>query len=96
MPKAGMVTVSWPLAMHYVANGPFVTAYPRSVTLLYALKELPVELPVWSWPVLILTLKDRTLSPVAERFIQSAREVAKAMDIRPPGPKGRPRKLQPT
>jgi hypothetical protein len=42
-----------------------------------ALKKLPVDLPTQPWPVAILTLKNRTLSPVVERFIECAREVAK-------------------
>jgi hypothetical protein len=40
---------------------------------------LPVDMPVRPWPVTITTLKNRTLSPVAERFIECSREVAKSM-----------------
>jgi hypothetical protein len=43
---------------------------------------LPVDLPTQTWPVVIATLKNRTLSPVVERFLASAREVAKLFDIR--------------
>jgi hypothetical protein len=32
-----------------------------------------VTLPVRPWPVAIVTLKNRTLSPIVERFIESAR-----------------------
>jgi DNA-binding transcriptional LysR family regulator len=42
------------------------------------LKKLPVDLPTRPWPVVILTLKNRMLSPVVERFIECAREVAKS------------------
>jgi hypothetical protein len=42
------------------------------------LKKLPVGLPTRPWPVVILTLKNRMLSPVVERFIECAREVAKS------------------
>jgi hypothetical protein len=38
------------------------------------LKELTVDIPIRPWPVAILTLKNRTLSPVVERFIEGARE----------------------
>ena len=42
----------------------------------HPLKELHVDLPLRPWLVAILTLKNRTLSPVVERFIACAREVA--------------------
>jgi hypothetical protein len=44
----------------------------------FALKQLPIKLPAPAWPIAIVTLKNRTLSPVAERFIGCAREVAKS------------------
>jgi hypothetical protein len=43
------------------------------------LKVLPVDLPTRPWPVNIVTLKNRTLSPVVERFIECAREVTRPM-----------------
>jgi hypothetical protein len=43
------------------------------------LKVLPVELPNWRLPVAIITLKNRTLSPVANLFIECAREIAKPL-----------------
>jgi hypothetical protein len=43
------------------------------------LKVLPVELPMAGVPNGIATLKDRTLSPVAQLFIEHAREVAKPL-----------------
>ena len=67
------------LLNHFVANGPFLTTYPRSVARFCALKALPVKLPVRPWLVAIVTLKNRTLSPVVERFIECAREVAKVL-----------------
>ena len=42
------------------------------------LKRLPVDLPLRPWPIAIITLKNRTLSPVAERFIEAARNIAKS------------------
>jgi hypothetical protein len=35
-------------------------------------------MPSWPWLVVILTLKNRTLSPVVDRFIECAHEVAKS------------------
>jgi len=43
------------------------------------LKRLSVELPVVSGPIGIITPKDRTPSPVAQRLIDCAREVAKPL-----------------
>ena len=89
MPKAALVTQSVPLRLHLLANGPYITAFARSTLGLYAdrydLKALPVNLPDRPWPVVIATLKNRTLSPLVERFIECAREVAKTMGSREQG-----------
>jgi hypothetical protein len=37
------------------------------------LKGLPVDLPAQPWPVAIVTLKNRTLSPVVQLFIDHLR-----------------------
>ena len=78
MPKSNLVTLSMPIIVEFLTNGPFIAAYPRSVVLHNALAVLPVDLPLWPWPVVITTLKNRTQSPVVERFIECAREVAKS------------------
>jgi DNA-binding transcriptional LysR family regulator len=44
-----------------------------------SLKVLSVKLPIEPRPVTIITLKDRTLSPVASLFIACAREVVKPL-----------------
>jgi DNA-binding transcriptional LysR family regulator len=49
----------------------------------YRLKTLPIQLPSRPWPITVVTLKNRTLSPVAERFIACAHEVAKSMAGKP-------------
>ena len=82
MPRASLVTPSMPVIAHFLANGPFITAMPRSVVRFNS-KVLPVDLPVRPWPVTIVTLKNRTLSPVVERFIECAREVTKSMFSKP-------------
>jgi hypothetical protein len=43
----------------------------------YSLKELPIELSV-RLPVAVATLRNRTLGPVVQSFIASAREAAKS------------------
>ena len=83
MPTATLVTYSMDLRAKSAARGRFITVVPRSVLRhgddRHALKELAVDLPMRPWPVAILTLKNRTLSPVVERFIECGREVAKSM-----------------
>jgi DNA-binding transcriptional LysR family regulator len=48
------------------------------------IKALPIDLPVWPWPVAIVTLKNRTLSPVVERFVEHIREFTEPMRRGPP------------
>ncbi len=67
MPKVKLMTFSLPLVMHFLTKGPFVTVLPNTVASLHVgnelLKVLPVDFPVSAWPVAIVTLKGRTLSP---------------------------------
>ena len=83
MPTATLVTYSMDLRAKLSARGRFVTVVPKSVLRhgddRHALKELTVDMPMRPWPVAILTLKNRTLSPVVERFIECGREIAKSM-----------------
>jgi DNA-binding transcriptional LysR family regulator len=82
MPKASFVTVSVHLRNHMLASGRFITAIPKSIADWYGLKVLPVDLAVRPWPVVMVTLKDRTLSPIVERFVDCARQVAKSITNR--------------
>ena len=72
-----------------IASGYFITTFPNSVVRLhgerFALKVLPVDLPARPWPVAIVTLKNRTLSPGVERFIAHVRDFTPPMRERPPG-----------
>jgi DNA-binding transcriptional LysR family regulator len=81
MPKISVETLSVHLRNHMLASGQFITALPRSVLRLHAdrfsLRALPVNMPARPWPVTMVTLKNRTLSPVVERFMDCARKVAK-------------------
>ena len=87
MPKIAMKTISVHLRANNVATGRFVTTLPRSVLDLYAdrfgLKAVPVELPNSMWPVKIATLRNRTLSPVVERFVACARDISRSMARKP-------------
>ena len=82
-PPRGTATGSIHLFCALLASGPFLAMFPGSVLRLGAhlppLKVLPVTLPSPPWPVGVMTLKNRTLSPVTKLFIASAREVAKPL-----------------
>jgi DNA-binding transcriptional LysR family regulator len=92
MPKISMKTISVHLRANMVATGRFITTFPRSVVDLYAdrfgLKVLPIELPNSKWPVMIATLRNRTLSSVVQRFIACAQQT-----VKPPPGKRRPQSL---
>jgi DNA-binding transcriptional LysR family regulator len=79
MPKASVVTLSISVITHFLANGPFITSMPRSVAHFKSLRVLPVDLPAPPWPVNIARLKNRTLRPVVERFIDHLRAFTKPM-----------------
>jgi DNA-binding transcriptional LysR family regulator len=69
-----------------LADGECVTMFPTSVANHYGLKVLPLGFPVRPWPVAIITLRNRTLSPVVERFMECARDVAKLRMLKRPAP----------
>ncbi|MFL5072645.1 MAG: LysR substrate-binding domain-containing protein, partial [Xanthobacteraceae bacterium] len=79
MPRASLVTLSMSVITHFLADGEFITSMPRSVASFCSLKVLPVDLPARPWPVYIAMLKDRMLSPVAERFIECARDFTRPL-----------------
>ena len=75
-----MKTISVHVRANMVATGRFITTIPRSVALYqerFGLKVLPIELCGANWPIMIATLKNRTLSSVVERFIACAKYVAR-------------------
>jgi DNA-binding transcriptional LysR family regulator len=79
---ATVVTISPDVRMSLLATGRFLTIFPTSALRFPSrrleLKVLPVELPMARVPNGIITLKNRPLSPVAQLFIEHAREVARA------------------
>jgi DNA-binding transcriptional LysR family regulator len=78
-PKISIVTMSIPIRIDLLATGEYITAMSKSVVERYAVKVLPIELPVERWSVAAITLKRRTLSPAVARFIECAHEAAKSL-----------------
>jgi DNA-binding transcriptional LysR family regulator len=66
-----------------LATGRYVSVVPDSVLQFagdrLSFKALPVKLPILPRPVAIVTLRHRTLSPVAQLFIECARKLTKSL-----------------
>ena len=89
-PRGRIVGSSILMRNHLLATGRFVTVLPDSVIRYNAkqwgLKALPIDLRVTPRSVAIITLKGRTLAPVAGLFIKETHEVAQQISpaSRPP------------
>ena len=85
-PLVPMKTLSVHLRAHMAATRNYITTLPRSVLLLHGeslrLTKLPVELPDRSWPILAVTVRNRMLSPIVERFLEDARIVSRTLSPR--------------
>jgi DNA-binding transcriptional LysR family regulator len=82
-PRTTVVADLAQVRMSLLATGRFLTIFPASVLRFSTgrpeFKVLPVDLPTARVSVGIVTLKNRTLSPVARLFIEHARVVAKPL-----------------
>ena len=83
VPRAEVVGGSIHLHHALIASGRLLGMWPASVLRFGAehlsVKVLRVKMPVVPRPVGIITLKGRMISPVAQLFIDCAREVAKPL-----------------
>jgi DNA-binding transcriptional LysR family regulator len=82
VPRAS-VTADIHVRIHLLTTGCFLTVLPDSllqfIAKRWSLKTLPTDLSIQAPALSVITLKNRTLSPVARLFIESAREVAKSI-----------------
>ena len=87
LPKSTLVSLSVTLRTQLMATGPYISVFASSVMRLnahrYGIAVLPIDLSHQPWPVVLVTLRNRTLSPVVDRFVACAREVAKSFAGRP-------------
>lgn len=85
-PRASVVSLALEMTINLLRTGRYLAILPESVLRFHAkhpfLKELPVKLPIASGPIGIMTLKSRTLSPVAQLFIDCARRLARPLEKR--------------
>jgi DNA-binding transcriptional LysR family regulator len=81
LPRTAVVSNSLQLENALLASGRYLGFFPASLIRFsekrLMIAQLPVELPVEVPPVAIVTLKNRTISPVARLFIDYARSVVK-------------------
>ena len=82
LPPISVYTTSMNLRLALLVSGNYISCIPGSTYRYGAqdrpLKALPVDMGL-KLPFGIFTLKNRTLSPVVQLFVEQAREVAKAM-----------------
>jgi DNA-binding transcriptional LysR family regulator len=84
VPPVRVETFSVALRNQLLDSGRFIAAVPGSMLRLnarHALKALPVDLPKRPWPVVLVTLKNRTVAPMVQLFIQAARTVAASINV---------------
>lgn len=82
-PRSTVATLSEYMKNDLLATGRFLTVLPGFMLKMRGrhsqLKALPVALPNARMPIGIITLKNRTLTPLAQIFIEAIRATAKSM-----------------
>jgi DNA-binding transcriptional LysR family regulator len=82
-PRVAVVAFAYEVRVSLLATNRYLTILPESALWFPVthprIKRVPVELSLRSMPIGIITLKNRTLSPAAQLFIDCAREVAKPL-----------------
>ena len=89
LPARQLTSFSMQLRFHLLATGRFVTVLHESVLRFnatrWSLKALRTDFAVGAMPIVIFSLKRRTLSPVVEVFLDHARELARSFAPEQPG-----------
>ena len=82
-PRASVFAILLEVRIGLLATGRFLTIFPASIlrfpTMRSEIKVLPVDLPMAHVQNVLVTLKNRPLSPVARLFVECAREDAKTL-----------------
>ena len=99
-PNPRIATNSIILRARLIVGSPYLGMFLTSVLQRliadnYALTALPIDLRANTTSTAIVTLKNRTLSPVVERFLACAREVAASFAGKPGGRAATPRARRP-
>jgi DNA-binding transcriptional LysR family regulator len=87
MPKPFLMTYSIPLRVNLVVDSERITVFPASVLRFnrdhLGLIALPVELPPQTWPIAIVSLRNRVLNPAAQLFCKQLRVFSRTVAARP-------------
>jgi DNA-binding transcriptional LysR family regulator len=82
-PQPAVYTHAVNMRISLAATGPFLAVVPAGIMRLPSkypsIRMLPVELPTTHRQIGIVTLKNRTLSPLAQIFVECARDIAKRL-----------------
>jgi DNA-binding transcriptional LysR family regulator len=82
-PRAAVTTLSLSTRTSLLATGHFLSMLPAGALKFSArnagIRALSIDLPTTKQPIGLVTLKNRALSPVAQLFIDCAREIAKPL-----------------
>jgi DNA-binding transcriptional LysR family regulator len=85
MPRESVTTFSMQIRSHLLATGRFLTIMPSSMlhfnSKAWLLKALPISFRIQPRFVAAVTLKNRTVSPITQLFVEHARVVAKSMHL---------------
>ena len=88
MPRIKVASYSVPLLYSLYPTGRYIGVLGGLTLRLsgrrLGIKALPIDLPVWPWPVAIVMLKNRTVSPVVELFIEHVRAFTASLAKRNP------------
>jgi DNA-binding transcriptional LysR family regulator len=80
IPRVNIMSYSLSLRYGLLTSGNFITAIPGSAIhfgpMRKLLKVLPVKLPAWQRPVVMVTLKHRSRSPAADVLMNCLRELS--------------------
>lgn len=80
LPKPNITSFSVQVRLHLLETGHFLTILHDSVLWFnakrWSLKVLPIDLLIRPMPIAIFSLKNRTVSPVVQLFIDQAHEIA--------------------
>jgi DNA-binding transcriptional LysR family regulator len=85
LPARTLLAGSLNLRYRLLAEDGYVTLMPRSLLRFgaaarFPLKVLPIDIPSWPTPTMILSLANRSLTPVASTFLDIVRDVSRRLD----------------
>lgn len=83
-PRVAIRAVAGQLRNYLCLRGPYIALVPAAFLKINAsmvgLKKLPLRLPMPTLPVVMITLRNRTLNRTVELFLDCVRDVAKTID----------------